>query len=129
MTTPISIAGALFTVKSGATDYSHQIMDGDIAGSANIVDEFVLGPQQVTTATSTSDSVSINGLYDGSAGFYKVLWDAYKALTALSVTITGDDGVWTGSLLVESLGGSFSAKDSSKFTCSLRGPLDFDVVV
>lgn len=131
MPTPTSIAGALFTVKAGATtptDYSHQVMDGEISGSANIVDEFVLGPQQVTTATSTSDTVTINGLYDGSAGFYKALHDAYKALTPLDVEIAGGNLKFAGDLHVESLSLPFAAQDSSKFSCTLRGPLTVTVV-
>jgi hypothetical protein len=127
MATPISIAGAKFTVKSGTTDYSSQIMDGEIAGSANIVDEFVLGPQQVTTATSTSETLTINGLYDGSAGMFKAMWDAYKALTPLSIEVVGDDGKWTGSLHVESCAVPFSAQDSAKVALSLRGPLAYAV--
>lgn len=128
MTAPISIAGAVFTVKVGSTQYEHQIMDGDISGSANIVDEFVLGPQQVTTATSTSETVTINGLYDGSAGLFKAVWDAYKGLDALAIEIVGDDLKFAGSLNVESASVPFSAQDSAKFSVSLRGPLTATVV-
>lgn len=124
MPTPTSIAGALFTVKVGGTAYSHQIMDGAINGSTNIVTEFTLGPNQVDTATSTTDTVSINGLYDGSAGVYDAMWTAYKARTSIFVLITdGTAKQFAGNVVIESLNLPFGAQDSSKFNCSLRGPL------
>lgn len=121
---PTSIAGAQFVVKLASTEYSAQIMDGSIDGSTNIVTEFTLGPNQVDTATSTSDTVSINGLYDGASGIYDALWTAYKDLDAVVVEIKdGGSKKFTGSVVVESLNLPFGAQDSSKFNCSLRGPL------
>jgi len=121
---PTSIAGALFTVKVSGTAYSSQIMDGSIDGSTNVVTEFTLGPNQIDTATSTSDTVSINGLYDGSAGIYDALWTAYKARTSVFVLITdGTAKQFAGNVVVESLSLPFGAQDSSKFSCGLRGPL------
>lgn len=121
---PTSIAGSSFTVKVASTSYSAQIMDGEIAGSTNIVTEYTLGPNQIDTATSTTDTISINGLYDGSAGIYDALWTAYKGLVAVAVEITdGTAKKFTGTVAIESLNLPFGAEDSAKFSCSLRGPL------
>ena len=121
---PTSISGALFTVKIGSTAYSAQVMDGSIDGSTNVVEEFTLGPNQIVTATSTSTTVSINGLYDGSSGIYDALWTAFSGKTSVWVQLTdGTSKQWAGTVVIETLNVPFGAQDSSKFNCTLRGPL------
>ena len=121
---PTSIAGALFTVKLASVAYSSQVMDGSVDGSTNVVTEFTLGPNQVETATSKVTTVTINGLYDGSAGIYDALWAAFDGLSTVAIEIAdGTAKKFSGSVLVESLNLPFGAEDSSKFSCSLRGPL------
>lgn len=121
------ISGSTFTVKAGATDYSAQVRNGSIDGSANIVTEYVLGPATAVSATSTEDTVSVDLLYDGDSGFYMALYTAYKAMTGLAVEITGGatTGKWTGTLLVESLSASFDAQQAASCTATFRGVVTF----
>lgn len=123
------ISGSLFTFKAGSspTDYSAQVRNGSIDGSANIITEYVLGPASATVGTSTEDTVSVDLLFDGDSGFYMALYTAYKALTALAVEITASTGAgkWTGSLLVESLSTQFDAQNASSCTATLKGAVTF----
>lgn len=123
------IAGSTFTFKAGPTptDYSAQVRNGSINGTANIVTEYVLGPASATTGTSTEDTVNVDLLFDGDSGFYLALYTAYKGLTPIAVEIAAGttQGEWTGTLLVESLSAEFDAQNASSCTATFKGNVTF----
>ena len=124
----IALPGSSFTFKVGSTptDYTIQVRNLTIDGTANVIDEFTLGPNQTTVATNTADAVSLDMLYDADTGAYQALWTAYKALTPLQVIIAqGTTGTkWTGAnMIVATLNLSADAQQTSSFTCTLQGPL------
>ena len=124
----VALPGSSFTFKLGATptDYTIQVRNLSINSSANVIDEFTLGPNQTTVATSTADSVDLDLLYDGDTGAYQALWTAYKALTPLQVIIAqGATGTkWTGAAsIVKAMSLVADAQQTSSFTVTLQGPL------
>jgi hypothetical protein len=119
----IAITGKEFTVEVGTTDYSAQITTGSINKSASSETIQTLG-DIVTISTGTETTASCDFLYDGAAGFYKAMWDAVGG-TAVTVTIVGDDGEWTGSMVVTSLSDEFPADGASTCTAEFSGTLAF----
>lgn len=119
-----SIAGYTVTVKFGSSYYSAQIMAGTVTRAINVTTEHTLGPNQVDTATSKTDTININGLYDGADGIYDALWASTETLSTVAVVLyDGSAKKWSGNVLVQDLPFEFDAENSSKFSCSLIGPL------
>jgi hypothetical protein len=124
------LAGAEFTVKIGATDYTAQITEGSIERTANVVKTKTLGPNTVATQTDREDSLSVSLLYDEESGLYKALHDATDSLSAVAVEIVGGGGKWTSSSMsVSSLSAQFNAEDVASCSATLEGLLAFAAVV
>lgn len=118
------IAGATFTVKVGATDFSAQIKDGSIARAVNVINEKTLGPNTTPVATDYEDTVTINGLHDNAAaGWYDVIWEAAEDLDAIAVEITDGARKWTGTLMPSNLSADFGAEASATSSATFTGRL------
>ena len=118
------IAGAEFTVKVGASDFTAQIKDGNIDRAVNVINEKTLGPNVTPVATDYEDTISINGLYDdAAAGWYDVIWEAAEDLTALAVEIVGGSRKWTGTLMVSGISSDFGAENSAGSSATFTGRL------
>lgn len=122
----IAISGKQFTVTVGAVDYSAQITTGSINKNADVETIETLS-DQINEPRNVTKTASCDFLYDGATGFYKALWDAIGG-SAVSVLIVGDDGEWSGSMLVTSLSDEFPADGVSTCTAEFAGSLDFAAV-
>lgn len=122
----IAITGKDFTVTVGSTDYSAQITTGSINKTASSETIQTLS-DSVTIPTGTEITASCDFLYDGASGFYKAMWDAIGG-SAVSVAIVGDDGEWTGSMIVTSLSDDFPADGASTCSAEFSGTLAFAAV-
>jgi len=122
----IAITGKEFTVTVGATDYSAQITTGSINKTASSETIQTLD-DIVTISTGTETTASCDFLYDGATGFYKAMWDAIGG-SAVTLTIVGDDGEWTGQMVVTSLSDEFPADAASTCTAEFTGTLAFAAV-
>lgn len=120
-----SLAGALFTVKVGTTDYSAQITDGTVGTTPTVDRVRTLGPNAAYVETDIEHNADVNFLYDEYTGFYKALDDAAVAGTGLSCEITGGGGKWTGTLYVSNLSVSYAADGLSTCSASFMGDLTF----
>lgn len=122
----IAISGKQFTVTVGAVDYSAQITTGSINKTADVETIETLS-DRINEPRNVQETASCDFLYDGATGFYKALWDAIGG-SAVSVTIVGDDGEWTGSMLVTSLSDEFPADGTSTCSAEFTGSLAFAAV-
>jgi hypothetical protein len=120
----IAITGKEFTVSIGATDYSAQITTGSINKAADSETIQTLDGS-VTLSRGVEITASCDFLYDGATGFYAAMWDAVGG-SAVTLTIVGDDGEWTGSMVVTSLSDEFPADGASTCTAEFSGTLEFD---
>lgn len=119
----IAITGKEFTVTVGATDYSAQITTGSINKSADSETIQTLS-DSVSVTKGAVMTASCDFLYDGAAGFYNAMWSAVGG-SAVSITIVGDTGEWTGSMLVTSVSDEFPADGASTCTAEFTGTLTF----
>jgi hypothetical protein len=119
----IAITGKEFTVSIGATDYSAQITTGSINKAADSETIQTLDGS-VTLSRGVEITASCDFLYDGATGFYAAMWDAVGG-SAVTLTIVGDDGEWTGSMVVTSLSDEFPADGASTCTAEFSGTLAF----
>lgn len=122
----IAITGKQFTVTVGTTDYSAQITTGSINKSATSTTIQTLD-DSVTISQGVETTASCDFLYDGAAGFYKAMWDAVGG-SAVAITIVGDDGEWSGNMVVTSLSDEFPADGASTCTAEFSGSLTFAAV-
>lgn len=119
----VAITGKEFTVTVGATDYSAQITTGSINKSADSETIQTLDDSVPVTKGAVM-TASCDFLYDGAAGFYEAMWDAVGG-AAVNITIVGDTGEWTGSMLVTSVSDEFPADGASTCTAEFTGSLTF----
>jgi hypothetical protein len=119
----IAITGKEFTVSIGLTDYSAQVTTGSINKTADSETIQTLDGS-VTLSKGVETTASCDFLYDGVTGFYKAMWDAVGG-SAVTLTIVGDDGEWTGSMVVTSLSDEFPADGASTCTAEFSGTLAF----
>lgn len=122
----IAITGKEFTVSVGSVDYSAQITTGSINKSATSTTIQTLD-DSVTISQGVETTASCDFLYDGSTGFYKAMWDAIGG-SAVAVLIVGDDGEWSGNMVVTSLSDDFPADGASTCTAEFSGSLTFAAV-
>jgi hypothetical protein len=123
----IAITGKQFTVTVGSSDYSAQITTGSINKSADSETLQTLA-DTVTISKGVETTASCDFLYDGATGFYKAMWDAVGG-SSVAVVVTGDDGQWTGSMVVTSLSDEFPADGASTCTAEFSGAMTFEAVV
>jgi hypothetical protein len=117
------ITGKQFTVSVGAVDYSAQITTGSINKTATSSTIQTLD-DSATFSQGVETTASCDFLYDGSAGFYAAMWDAVGG-SAVAVLIVGDDGEWSGNMVVTSLSDEFPADGASTCTAEFSGTLTF----
>lgn len=119
------ITGKQFTVKVGTTDYSTVITAGNVSGTATSDTIQTLAGTE-TVSQGPEDTASLEFLYDGATGLYKVLRDAYAAGTPLAIEIVGDDGKHTGSAsIVSSLSLDYPADGAATCSVEMSGLLTF----
>jgi hypothetical protein len=123
----IAITGKQFTVTVGASDYSAQVTTGSINKTADSETLQTLA-DTVTISKGVETTASCDFLYDGATGFYKAMWDAVGG-SAVAVTITGEDGEWSGDMVVTSLSDEFPADGVSTCTAEFAGSLAFAAVI
>jgi hypothetical protein len=124
----LSLAGASFTVGVGpstATDVTAQITDGTITADSTVERVRTLGPNIAFVGTDLAHSADLNFLYDEESGFYSALDTATTTNDALTVTITGGGGEWTGTMYVSTLSVSFAADGLASCSASFTGELVF----
>ena len=121
------IAGTTFTVKAGTTDYSAQVRNGSMNGTANTVIEYTLGNHETPITTSRTMDSDVDFLFDGDSGFYMALYTAWESLSLIDVEVTGGalDGTWAGTVAVSSLSASYDAQDTASCTATFSGVLFF----
>ena len=86
MPAAVSVAGAAFTVDIGGTQYECQITSGTIETNPTILRTKTLSCVAYDQVDLIS-SVSLDFLYDESAGMYEALQTAITAATPVAVTI------------------------------------------
>jgi hypothetical protein len=121
----ISVPGYTFTVSVGAGDVTAQITDGSITTTPTVERVRTLGPNVAFVGTDVEYAADLNFLYDDDAGFYMTLADAATANTALTASITGGGGTWTGTLYLGTLSVSYAADGLSSCSASFVGDLVF----
>jgi hypothetical protein len=119
-----SIAGAVFTVSVGATDYSAQVTTGTVTSTSTITRTRTLGPGNAFTQTDLINAVTLSFLHDGDAGLYNAISDKADSGASVAVVITGGTSTWTGAAMyVESVDVTFDATGVAMCSCSLTGTL------
>ena len=91
MPAAVSVAGAAFTVDIGGTQYECQITAGTIETNPTILRTKTLSCVAYDQVDLIS-SVSLDFLYDESAGMYEALQTAITAATPVAVTISSAVG-------------------------------------
>lgn len=119
----VSVTGASFTVKVGATAYTAQITDGTVVQTPTISRIKTLG-DVAYPQTDKESSASLNFLYDEETGLYGALNTASLTGAGLSIEIVGGDAKWTGTMYVNGdLSVSYAADGVATCSCSLIGSL------
>ena len=121
----VSVAGAAFTVKVGATQYEDQVTTGTITTSPVIVRTKTLG-DVAFDQTDLNSAVSLDFLYDENSGMYDALQTSIAAGTSLALEVHSATGVWTGGAMwIDSCDVKFDAAGVAMCTVSMQGSVSF----
>lgn len=121
----VSVAGAAFTVSSGATDWSDQITTGTITTTPTITRTPTLG-DVAFDQTDLNSTVSLDFLYDENTGVYDALQTAIAAGSSVALSIQSAAGAWTGAAMyVESCDVTFEATGVATVSASFTGTVTF----
>jgi hypothetical protein len=121
----VSVAGAAFTVKVGATSYEDQITTGTITTTPTIVRTKTLS-DVAFNQTDLNSSVSLEFLYDETTGLYDALQTAIAAASDIELLVESALGVWTGSAMyIDSAEVTFDAAGIATCSVSMQGTVVF----
>ena len=125
MPAAVSVAGAAFTVDIGGTQYECQITAGTIETNPTILRTKTLSCVAYDQVDLIS-SVSLDFLYDESAGMYEALQPAITAATSVAVTITSAVGSWVSTaMFINAANVAFPADGIATCTVGLEGEIVF----
>lgn len=121
----VSVAGAAFTVKVGASQYESQVTSGTITTTPTITRTKTLD-DVAFDQTDLNTTMSIEFLYDENTGLYNALQTAIAAPAAVAVEVESALGKWTGAAMyVDGLDLSFDATGVATASLSLTGSVSF----
>lgn len=125
MPAAVSVAGAAFTVDIGGTQYECQITSGTIETNPTILRTKTLSCVAYDQVDLIS-SVSLDFLYDESAGMYEALQTAITAATPVAVTINSAVGSWVSTAMyINAANVAFPADGIATCTVGLEGEIVF----
>lgn len=125
MPAAVSVAGAAFTVDIGGTQYECQITSGTIETNPTILRTKTLSCVAYDQVDLIS-SVSLDFLYDESAGMYEALQTAITAATPVAMTIASAVGTWVSTAMyINAANVAFPADGIATCTVGLEGEIAF----
>ena len=125
MPAAVSVAGAAFTVDIGGTQYECQITSGTIETNPTILRTKTLSCVAYDQVDLIS-SVSLDFLYDESAGMYEALQTAITAATPVAMTIASAVGEWVSTAMyINAANVAFPADGIATCTVGLEGEIAF----
>ena len=125
MPAAVSVAGAAFTVDIGGTQYECQITSGTIETNPTILRTKTLSCVAYDQVDLIS-SVSLDFLYDESAGMYEALQTAITAATPVAMTIASAVGTWVSTAMyINAANVAFPADGIATCTVGLEGEIVF----
>ena len=125
MPAAVSVAGAAFTVDIGGTQYECQITSGTIETNPTILRTKTLSCVAYDQVDLVS-SVSLDFLYDESAGMYEALQTSITAATPVAVTIASAVGTWVSTAMyINAANVAFPADGIATCTVGLEGEIVF----
>ena len=125
MPAAVSVAGAAFTVDIGGTQYECQITSGTIETNPTILRTKTLSCVAYDQVDLIS-SVSLDFLYDESAGMYEALQTAITAATPVAMTIASAVGEWVSTaMFINAANVAFPADGIATCTVGLEGEIAF----
>ena len=125
MPAAVSVAGAAFTVDLGGVQYECQITSGTIETNPTILRTKTLSCVAYDQVDLVS-SVSLDFLYDESAGMYEALQTAITAATPVAMTIASAVGTWVSTAMyINAANVAFPADGIATCTVGLEGEIVF----
>ena len=125
MPAAVSVAGAAFTVDLGGVQYECQISAGSVETTPTILRTKTLSCVAYDQVDLIS-SVSLDFLYDESAGMYEALQTAITAATPVAMTIASAVGTWVSTAMyINAANVAFPADGIATCTVGLEGEIAF----
>jgi hypothetical protein len=121
----VSVAGAAFTVKVGATSYEDQVTTGTITTTPTIIRTKTLS-DVAFNQTDLNSTISLDFLYDETTGLYDALQTAIAAASDVELLVESTLGVWTGAAMyIDSAEVTFDAAGIATCSVSMQGTIVF----
>jgi len=121
----VSVAGAAINLSVDATQYESQITTGTITTTPTIVRTKTLD-SVAFDQTDLNSTMSVDFLYDESAGLYAALQTAIAAGSTVAVIVASATGTWTGSTMsIDGLDLNYDATGVVTASLSLTGDVTF----
>jgi hypothetical protein len=121
----VSVAGAAFTVKVGATQYEDQVTSGTVTTTPTIIRTKTLS-DVAFNQTDLNSTISLDFLYDENSGMFDALQTSIAAGTSIVMEISSAVGKWTGSAMwIDSCDTTFDAAGVATCTVSAQGTVTF----
>ena len=125
MPAAVSVAGAAFTVDLGGVQYECQISAGSVETTPTILRTKTLSCVAYDQVDLMS-TVSLDFLYDETAGMYEALQTAITAAAPVAMTIASALGTWVSTAMyVNACNVSFPADGIANCTVGLEGEIVF----
>jgi hypothetical protein len=121
----VSVAGAAFTVKVGATQYEDQVTSGTVTTTPTVVRTKTLS-DVAFNQTDLNSTISLDFLYDENSGMFDALQTSIAAGTSIAMEIASAVGKWTGNAMwIDSCDTTFDAAGVATCTVSAQGTVTF----
>jgi hypothetical protein len=121
----VSVSGAAFTVKVGATQYEDQVTTGTVTTTPTIVRTKTLS-DVAFNQTDLNSTISLDFLYDENSGMFDALQTSIAAGTSIVMEIASAVGKWTGNAMwIDSCDTTFDAAGVATCTVSAQGTVTF----
>jgi hypothetical protein len=121
----VSVAGAAFTVKVGATQYEDQVTSGTVTTTPTVIRTKTLS-DVAFNQTDLNSTISLDFLYDENSGMYDALQTSIAAGTSIVIEVESAIGKWAGAAMwIDSCDMTFDAAGVATCTVSAQGTVTF----
>jgi hypothetical protein len=121
----VSVSGAAFTVKVGATQYEDQVTTGTVTTTPTIVRTKTLS-DVAFNQTDLNSTISLDFLYDENSGMYDALQTSIAAGTSIVMEVESATGKWASTAMwIDSCDVTFDAAGVATCTVSAQGTVTF----